>query len=363
MIDHHYVEHTFVLLTAWLGLRWFQQPDDVRRAATLGIALGAATAFHNGLFILQLFPLLTGFILWLRQSGPLARALRGFGIALVTDDTARVAAVRAVSSRYVRVRPALLVPLSTWPCARRSRWLSWHGVPASRNAFGGLVALCAALALPLVRSSRAAPVSCPANFSILDEITEARSPYRMFTETMGPTATAAYYSWLLLLAPVCSRFTPIARSGSGGRSACTSPSSSPSASRCCSIKCGSTTSVTSVWLRGTLLLLDELRAPRLAPRPDLRRDVRRSRSRVSACAARTAPRSLCTVRRPRVRQCFCACSRSSTGCAPKNPAPCSRARTMATRYCSIAIAASSRTTSSCAPKTRRTSTRSTDSCG
>src|SRR5262245_18739485 len=53
MIDHHYVEHTFVLLTIWLGLRWFQQSAALRRAVALGVTLGVATAFHNGLFVLQ----------------------------------------------------------------------------------------------------------------------------------------------------------------------------------------------------------------------------------------------------------------------------------------------------------------------
>src|SRR6185295_9846197 len=83
MIDHHYVEHTFVLLNIWLGLRWFDRPDSALRAALLGVALGAACAFHNGLFILQLVPLAAVFLLWLRGSAPGPRALRTFAIALL----------------------------------------------------------------------------------------------------------------------------------------------------------------------------------------------------------------------------------------------------------------------------------------
>src|SRR5690606_25693382 len=78
MIDHHYVELTFVLINAWLGLRWFRQPDDGRRALALAVALGSATAFHNGLFVLQLFPLLTVFVLWLRGIAPALGASRAF---------------------------------------------------------------------------------------------------------------------------------------------------------------------------------------------------------------------------------------------------------------------------------------------
>ena len=48
MIDHHYVEHTFVLATIWLGLRWFENPDKHSRAPwPLGATLGLACAFHN----------------------------------------------------------------------------------------------------------------------------------------------------------------------------------------------------------------------------------------------------------------------------------------------------------------------------
>ena len=42
MIDHHYVEHTFVLATVWLGLRWFKRLDSSPRAVALGATLGLA---------------------------------------------------------------------------------------------------------------------------------------------------------------------------------------------------------------------------------------------------------------------------------------------------------------------------------
>jgi len=54
MVDHHYVEHTFVLATLYCGLRWFESPGNLARAAWLGVVLGLAPAFHNGDFILQL---------------------------------------------------------------------------------------------------------------------------------------------------------------------------------------------------------------------------------------------------------------------------------------------------------------------
>ena len=83
MLDHHYVEHTFVLALLFVGLGWFQHISERRQAILLGVVLGAAPAFHNGLFILQLPLLITlACLWWLRRTLPL-RAVAAFAIALV----------------------------------------------------------------------------------------------------------------------------------------------------------------------------------------------------------------------------------------------------------------------------------------
>lgn len=65
VLDHHFIELSFVLTTVWLGLRWFGDRNTRAEPVALGIVLGAAPAFHNGLFILQL-PLLAAMtLLWL----------------------------------------------------------------------------------------------------------------------------------------------------------------------------------------------------------------------------------------------------------------------------------------------------------
>lgn len=65
MLDHHYVEHSFVLGTVLLGLRWLQAIDNPKRAAALAALLGLAPAFHNGLFVIQIPVLITLAIRWL----------------------------------------------------------------------------------------------------------------------------------------------------------------------------------------------------------------------------------------------------------------------------------------------------------
>jgi len=201
MLDHHYIEHTFVLLCAWLGVRWFKQPDDLRRAATLGLVLGSATAFHNGLFVLQLFPLLTVFILWLRNSHPPAASLRAFGavlsvttlLVLLPSEPFRNGmfefGLHSWFHLYVAVCTALAVT-----------YMGWR--PASRGAVGGLVALGVALAVPIGAQLVRGAGFVSGSFSLLDQVFEVQSPYQMFTQTVGPSTTLGYYSGLLLLAPV-----------------------------------------------------------------------------------------------------------------------------------------------------------------
>lgn len=201
MIDHHYVEHTFVLLNAWLGVRWFNRPDDPKRAAALGIALGVAPAFHNGLFILQLVSLTGVFTLWLRGSPPAREPLLWFGAAL-----SAATALVLLPSEPFRLGMFdfgllswfhLYVALCT---AAAIAFMAWRPVTGRNLAL--LIALCGALAAPLAPQVMAAFGFLSGTFSMLDEIVEVRSPYRLFTGTLGPAETLGYYSWLLLLAPL-----------------------------------------------------------------------------------------------------------------------------------------------------------------
>ncbi len=63
-IDHHMMELSFVLGALILGVFYFNNNSSKKTAIAYGILLGAAPAFHNGLFILQLPLLATFFVLW-----------------------------------------------------------------------------------------------------------------------------------------------------------------------------------------------------------------------------------------------------------------------------------------------------------
>lgn len=200
MIDHHYVEHTFVLLNVWLGVRWFQQPGDMRRAALLGVALGFAPAFHNGLFILQLIPLAAIFGVWVRGQTPSPKALGALAATLLIATQL----VLLPSEPYRR--GMFEFGLLSWfhfyiaVCtAAATTFMGWK--PFSRGNFIGFAVLCIALAAPLGAQFVSGAGFITGTFSILDAIIEVRSPYDLFTETFGPMLTASHYSWLLLAAP------------------------------------------------------------------------------------------------------------------------------------------------------------------
>lgn len=201
MIDHHYVEHTFVLLNAWLGLRWFKQPDNARRVGALAVAVGVAPAFHNGLFVLQLIPLIGVLVLWLRGLAPAPRALLTFGVVLVA--TTQLVLLPSEPYRNGMFEYGLLswfhfyVAVCT---ATAFAFIAWREVTGRNLAL--FVGLCSALAAPLAAQVASGIGFLAGRFSMLDRIVEVHSPYRLFTETLGPAQTAGYYSWLLLLAPV-----------------------------------------------------------------------------------------------------------------------------------------------------------------
>ncbi len=204
MLDHHYVEHTFVLLAVWLGIRWLEQLESRSRAVALGVALGIAPAFHNGLFILQLLPLITLFILWLRGA-TLPRNLQWFAIALLLATQ-----VVLLPSEPYR-RGMFEFGLLSWfhfyvsVCTAVTLWF-FSRTRCSRRAFVLLFLLCGVLITPLARQTLGGAGFLTASFSILSLIIEAQSPYTLYTTVFGPAATLAYYSWLLFAAPAVALF-------------------------------------------------------------------------------------------------------------------------------------------------------------
>jgi len=205
MIDHHFVEHTFVLLNIWLGVAWMNRPDNYRRAIALGLALGIAPAFHNGLFLLQLVPLLTLLILWLKGNLPSTRSIHGFALSLFLATLL----VAIPSEPFRRGMFAfgylsgfhLYVSLCTAAVLVLARWK-----PFSMRNLALLGGVSLALAVPLLAQFALGAAFVSGGVSILKNILEAQSPLKLMTVMWGPAETASYYSWLILLVPVAMVF-------------------------------------------------------------------------------------------------------------------------------------------------------------
>jgi len=201
IIDHHYIEQSFVLASILAGLRFFSTDCRDTDAIVLGVVLGVAPAFHNGLFILQIPVLVCMFILWLRLSVPGVRAMRLLAGALVVT--------------------ALLVSFPSEPfhALQFEFWtLSWFHLyvatcsgitlmffrlrPFSWPNAGLLVAGVTVLFIPLFTKLLTGSAFLAGDLILLADISEVQSPLMRLSEPGGISRVTTYNSWLIFLSPV-----------------------------------------------------------------------------------------------------------------------------------------------------------------
>jgi hypothetical protein len=200
-IDHHFLEYSFVLGSAWLAVAWANRPESATRASTLGMWLGAGPAFQNGLFILQL-PVVASFcLLWVRGRGPRPAPAAAFAGALMAATLVVLLPSGPFRENffafyllswfhlYVACSTALVVALI-------SRW------PFSGYRLLVLAAFCIILAFPLIHEVRHGYEFLTARLLELNEMPETRT-------ILGQTGAArltvyqavALYSGLVFLVP------------------------------------------------------------------------------------------------------------------------------------------------------------------
>jgi hypothetical protein len=200
MIDHHFMELTFVLLTAWLGLRWFASPVDARYAAGLGLALGVSTAFHNGLFLLQLPVLVATFILWLRSMPVPRRPTYVFAACLITASL--LSSLPSSALRSGMFEFALLSWFHVYVAGSSAAAVAFMGWRRFSPAnLGWLAGISAVLATPMLADVSSGARFLSGGLSVLDQIGEVASPLQMAFGALGPSQTASFYSWLLFATP------------------------------------------------------------------------------------------------------------------------------------------------------------------
>ncbi len=200
-VDHHFIEFTFVLLVTWLGLRWFSVTQGRASAIGLGLALGLAPGFHNGLFILQIPVLLCVGLLWLRGERPPRRDLHALALTLMAATV--VIVLPSEPFRQGLFEFGLLSWFHLYAAACTCVvfvFIGWRGYEkSSLLTLGGV---CLLLAIPLLGQLRHGAAFLSTDIPILKDVIEAMSPFTLFFYEFGPLKTAAHYSWLLLIAPL-----------------------------------------------------------------------------------------------------------------------------------------------------------------
>ena len=200
LIDHHFIELTFVLLTVLFGLRLFDNQSS-RDAAALGAILGTASAFHNGLFILQIPVLAAIFLLWLQGIAMtrsslhwLAGTLFGTTLCIVLPsapfyDMQFEFWTLSWFHLYVALGSAtVLTFFAHRACSNTNTWL--------------LAALGIALLLPMFARLMAGAAFLSGELDIIEHISEVQSPVSRLLETGGVKWVTSLYGWLILAAPV-----------------------------------------------------------------------------------------------------------------------------------------------------------------
>lgn len=201
ILDHHYIEQTFVLLTLYLGLAWFYSNMSSTYGALLGVVLGAATAFHNGLFVLQVPVLLAVGILWLRKVPeiseprvavfPLALLIATL-LFLLPSEPFRL----GYSSFYIHSWFHLYIAgCTSLIIAYAVKWrFSWH-------SFGVFLLLVMLMLAGVSQQINAGVGFVSSDIEELKDIVETESVIAYFQQ-YGIKALASVYTWLVVLLPV-----------------------------------------------------------------------------------------------------------------------------------------------------------------
>jgi len=199
-VDHHFIEFSFILLVTWLGLRWFSAPQSRASAIGLGLALGLAPGFHNGMFVLQVPVLLTVGLLWLRGERVARHDLNALALTLLATTVLIV--LPSEPFRQGLFEFGLLSWFHLYAAACTSivlAFIGWRGY--DKKSLLTLAGVCTLLAVPLLGQLIHGAAFLSRDISMLEDVIEAMSPFVLFFDKFGPLRTVAQYSWLLLLAP------------------------------------------------------------------------------------------------------------------------------------------------------------------
>jgi len=201
IIDHHYIEYTLVLLTVLNGLRWLKSPDQLARAVLLGITLGAAPAFHTGLFILQAPVLATLWVLWVRGMTPGRDSMLALSTSLILTSVAVLLPSEAFRAGFFQF--AVLSWFHLYIAATSTLLIAGFArFSFTPKNLGWLMLIGVLLLIPIWNDTIGGAAFLSGEITLLDKITEAKSPLAMAEGPGGIASVVSYYSLLGLIAPL-----------------------------------------------------------------------------------------------------------------------------------------------------------------
>jgi len=201
VIDHHFIELTFVLATLWSGLNFFSAQCRPKDVVILGVILGIAPAFHNGLFILQIPVLICFLAHWLRGQMPETRKLYLLTAALFGSTLLVVLPSAAFRDMQFEFWTLSWFHLYIAGCSAVG--ILFFGLREfGRLSVGMLLGLGVALVVPIIAKVMIGAAFLGGDLILLNEILEVKSPFARIREPDGLVWVTSYYSWMIVLAPV-----------------------------------------------------------------------------------------------------------------------------------------------------------------
>ena len=200
LIDHHFIELTFVLLTVLFGLRFFEQQRK-SDAVILGAILGAAVAFHNGLFILQVPVLATLFLLWLRAQQLPRQCLLWLAATLLA--TTLLVALPSAPFHDMQFEFWTLSWFHLYVAFGSAVVLTFFALrPFDKLNAGLLATIGIAMLVPMFARLMTGAAFLSGELEIISNISEVKSPVSRILGPGGIAWVSSLYGWLILVAPV-----------------------------------------------------------------------------------------------------------------------------------------------------------------
>lgn len=201
IIDHHYIELSFVLATVWSGLRYFSASNRAANAIVLGIILGTAPAFHNGLFILQIPVLACVLVQWLRRRAPRIESLAWLAGTLTVSTL--LACLPSMPFRVMQFEFWTLSWFHLYVASCSGLCLIFFGWrPVAKLNIGFLLLVATAMVMPILAKLLSGTAFLTGDLKIIESITEVKSPFARISEPGGLRWVTSYYSWIIFLAPL-----------------------------------------------------------------------------------------------------------------------------------------------------------------